>query len=310
MRFPLALAFLLAAGLPPASAMAAAQADPQQLIFIFQKQTDPEKIQSTADTVGRELSARLGMPVRVQVPGDYSASVQALVSKKADFAYVSAMPFLLARRDGGATLLLAEQRIDAAGRPRTDYDSILVVRHDSPLRTVDDLKANAAQTRMVFTSATSTSGYIMAYYRFVREGMLKAGEDPRRIFRSTAFGGGYTQALEQVIANRGDVAAVSDYTMEGPRADVYLKPEQRSQLRILARTPGVPTHLICARDGLSDGLKARVKSALLELAREKPELLADVYGASAFVEVDEQKHVQHAIDAIEFIGLPIEGLAK
>jgi len=284
--------------------------DPAELVFIFQKQTDPDKIQATANAVAQHLARKLGMPVRVQVPGDYSASVQALVSRKADVAYVSAMPFLLARRDGGATLLLAEQRTDPAGRPRTEYDSILVVRNDSPLRSIEDLKASAAQQRMVFTSATSTSGYIMAYFRFVKEGMLKPGDDPRRTFRSVAFGGGYTQALEQVLAGRGDIAAVSDYTMEGPRANVYLNEEQRSKLRILARTPGVPTHLICARAGLSDGLKSRVRTALLELSREHPQLLADVYGASAFVEADEQEHVRQAIDAVRFIGLPIEGLAR
>jgi ABC-type phosphate/phosphonate transport system substrate-binding protein len=103
---------------------------------------------------------------------------------------------------------------------------------------------------------------------------------------------------------------VSDYVLEGPKVDTYLKPEQREKLRILGRTDGVPTHLICARDGLSDELKKKVKDALLQIAKDQPELLADVYGASNFREVDGQQHVQQAIDAIDFIGLPIEGLAK
>src|SRR5687767_7716808 len=108
-------------------------ADPSELVFIFQKQKDPTAIKADADKVAEFLGKEVGVPVKAQVPGDYSASVQALVSKKADFAYVSAMPFLLARRDGDAHILLAEQRTDPTGKPRTEYDSVFVVAKDSPL---------------------------------------------------------------------------------------------------------------------------------------------------------------------------------
>lgn len=291
------------------SGVARAQ-DPAELTFIFQKQKDPTKIQADANTLAKALSDKIGIPVKAVVPGDYSASVQAIVSKKADFAYVSSLPFMLARRDGNASLLLAEVRKDAAGTERTDYSSIFVVPKESPLQSVDELLTKTKDLRIAFTSPTSTSGYIMPYYRFVKEGILEKRADPKTIFKSVAFGGSYTQALEQLLNGRADVACVSDYVLEGPKVDTYLKPEQRDKLRILGKTDGVPTHLICARDGLSDELKKKVKEALLKISEEKPELLADVYGASSFHEVDGQQHVQQAIDAIEFIGLPIEGLAK
>jgi phosphonate transport system substrate-binding protein len=284
--------------------------DPKELLFIFQKQKDPAKIQADADKVAEFISREIGMPVKAQVPGDYSASVQALVNKKADFAYVSAMPFLLARRDGNATLLLAEERLDREGVGQTFYTSIFVVKKDSPIKSVSDIIEKSKELRICFTSPTSTSGYIMPYYRFVKEGLLKPRQDVREVFKTVAFGGGYTQALEQLLNDRADVAVVSDYVLEGPKVDVYLEPEQREQLRVVDRTPGVPTHLIAARDGLSDELKAKVKAALLKIGEEQPELLADVYGASKFVEVDEDQHVAKAIEAIEYIGLPIENLAK
>jgi len=306
MRFSLIL-LVIGVLLNPLSARAD---DPKELIFIFQKQKDPTKVQTDADKVAEYLSKELGMPVAAQVPGDYSASVQALVNKKADFAYVSAMPFLLARRDGNATLLLAEERADKDGVGRTYYTSIFVVKKDSPIQSFDALLKRSSELNICFTSPTSTSGYIMPYYRFVKEGLLQPKQDVREAFKGVAFGGGYTQALEQVLAGRADVACVSDYVLEGPKVDTYLKPEQRDQLRILDRTPGVPTHLIAARDGLSDAFKAKVKAALLKIGQEQPELLADVYGATKFVEVDETTHVKAAIEAIEYIGLPIENLAK
>ncbi|MCB0321960.1 MAG: phosphate/phosphite/phosphonate ABC transporter substrate-binding protein [Bdellovibrionales bacterium] len=287
----------------------AAAEDPSELVFVFQKQKDPSQVQQAADEVATFLSEQLAMPVRAKVPSDYSASVQALVSKKADIAYTSSLPFLLARRDGGAEVLLVEQREDLNGKARTDYDSVFVVPKDSQLQSIDDLKSKAKDLRVVFTSPTSTSGYVFAYLRLVREGLLQPKQDPKTVFGSVGFGGSYTKALEEVLAGRADVAAVSYYAVEGPTVGSYLKPEQAAQLRVLARTSGVPTHLISAREGLSDGLKARIKNALLALSAERPTLLEDVYGTAKFVEVDEEEHLKGTVEAVEFLGLPIERLA-
>src|SRR5690606_10991380 len=112
--------------------------DPKSLVFVFQKQKNPTELKAAADKVAEYLTDELDMTVKVRIPTDYSASIQALVSKKADFAYTSSLPFLLARRDGGASILLAEQRKDVAGKLRTEYDSVFVVRKDSQLKSIDD----------------------------------------------------------------------------------------------------------------------------------------------------------------------------
>lgn len=281
-------------------------------MVVFQRQKDPTKVRADADRFAEALSRELGMKVTASIPSDYSASVQALVSKKADLAYVSSMPFLLARRDGGATLLLAEARRPAGGGEayKPEYDSVWVVRADSPLKSYDDLVARAKETRVVFTSPTSTSGYIIPYARLVNEGHLKRSQDPRELFQTVAFANGYTAALEQVASGRADVCAVSDYTVEGPKADVYLPAEKRAGLRVLARTPGVPTHVLAARGGLSPEFRAKLKAALLKLSASESELLSAVYGATRLVEVDEDAHVKAAVDAIRQTGIPVEGLAK
>jgi phosphonate transport system substrate-binding protein len=290
------------------SNIAYAEENPSELVFIFQKQKNPIELNITANKVAEYLSKKLDRKVRVQIPTDYSASIQALVSKKADFAYTSSLPFLLAKRDGGASILLAEERVDSVGKARTEYDSIFVVHKDSPLQTLDDLIKNANNLTMVFTSPTSTSGYLFPYAELVSKGLLKPKQDPKTVFSKVSFGGSYTQALEQVARKNGDVAAVSYYTIEGERASSYLRADLLSELRVLARIPGVPTHVISARGGLSEELKQKVKQALLQLSKEEPQLLSDVYGTSRFVEVDETRHVEETIKAVNFLGLPIENL--
>ncbi len=306
---PRALAAVFCMAMAVALALPVAQAR-DELVFVFQKQKEPAALREAAQRLGEALEQQLNRPVRVVVPLDYSASVQALVSGQADAAYVSALPFLLARRDGGAELLLAEQRVDTRGTARTDYDSIFVVRTDSPLRSVEDLKSQAPSLHMVFTSPTSTSGYVFPYQRLIKLGVLARKQDPRTGFRQVSFGGSYTQALQEVAEGRADIAAVSDYTMEGPHADIYLPATQRAGLRVLGRTPGVPTHLVAVRKGLDEPTRAGVRRALLQLSRTQPKLLVDVYGASTFVEVDERQHVAAAVAAIEGTGIPIEGLAR
>lgn len=280
------------------------------LVIVFQKQKDPTQLKDSAERLGALLGAALERRVRVMVPTDYSASVQALVSGQADAAYTSALPFLLARRDGGAELLLAEERVDARGAARTEYDSLFVVAQDSPLADFADFKRQASSLRLAFTSPTSTSGYVFPLKRFVEEGLLPAGGDVRRAFAQVAFAGSYSQALSAVLAGRADVATVSDYTIEGPAADIYLPAADRARLRVLARTAGVPTHVVAVRKGLDPEIRAGLKQALLDLAAREPALLRDVYGASRFVEVDEDAHVAAAVAAIEKSGLPIEGLAQ
>jgi phosphonate transport system substrate-binding protein len=280
--------------------------DPKELVFVFQKQKDPSSIRESADKLGARLTELLGMPVKTQVPTDYGATVQAMVSEQADFAYFSAIPYLLARRDANARIVLAEQRKDAKGKLRAEYDSVIVVRKDSPLQSMDDVKAKAGELNFVFTSPTSTSGFIFATKRLVEEGILKPKQDARKVFASASFGGSYTEALQQVIDGRGDLCAVSFYTVEGETADVYLKKEERAKLRVLTRTPGVPTHLVAVRGGISKELEARVRKALLTISQENPELLSDVYGAKTFVEVDGEKHVAGALKALEYLGMKPE----
>lgn len=285
----------------PAQDAARAAKAPEKLVFAFQKQKDPRKVQANAEKVAEFLSKEIGVPVEVLVPASYGATVQAIVSNKAQVAYVSALPYLLAREEAPVDLIIAEVRDG-----KTDYNSIWVVRKDSDVKSLADLKGK----RMVFTSPTSTSGYVMAYSRLVDEGLLKPKQDPKEFFSNVTYGGGYDKALLAVLNGQADAAAVSDYTMEGPKADVYLKPEQREQLRILTRTPGVPTHGIAVRGDLPEELRNRIASALLKLSDEHPELLADVYGASKLTRVEGDKHVVGAIKALENTGLGLKKLVE
>lgn len=297
----LASAFAIAVCLLPGFSAAQDNAKtPEKIVFVFQKQKDPKAVQESADKVAEFLTREVGVPIEVMVPTSYGASVQAVISNKAQVAYVSALPFLLAKKEAPVRMIVAEER-----NGRTEYDSIYVVAKDSEIQSLEDLKGK----RMVFTSPTSTSGYIMAFYRLITEGLLKPKQDPKEFFSTVTFGGGYDRALLAVANGQADACAVSDYTMEGPKADVYLKADQREKLRILTRTGGVPTHGICVRTDLPKDVQDKLAAGLLKLSDEQPKLLSDVYGASKLVKVDDS-HTAKAADAIEKTGLSVEKMVE
>jgi ABC-type phosphate/phosphonate transport system substrate-binding protein len=82
----------------------------------------------------------------------------------------------------------------------------------------------------------------------------------------------------------------------------------RAGLRVLARTPGVPTHLLCMRSDLPADFKEQLRTAFLAISAENPEVLADVYGAARFEAVDSDAHVAKGVEALENTGLLLKSL--
>lgn len=276
-------------------------ADPERIVIAFQRQKNPAEVEKSAQEVGAYLQSKIGIPVEVKAPTTFAASVQALVSGSAQVAYLSSVPYLLAKRDAPVGILLAEERSG-----KTEYDGIFVVSRSSSIQDLAGLKGK----RMAFTSATSMSGYLAPMNQLIEQGLIEENGKPESFFGKVFYAGGYDLALRAVLSGQADVAAVSDYTMEGPTADVYLKPDERKNLRILARVPGVPSHLVAVRTNLSPELRTKIRNALLDLSREKPEALIQVYGATKLVEVDEQAHVRTAEEALRRTGVPLDGLVK
>jgi phosphonate transport system substrate-binding protein len=276
---------------------------PEKITVILQKQKDPSRLKSEAERLANALGDKLKVKATSSVPLDYSAPVQALISKTADVAYLDSVNYLLAARDGGAEILLVEQRPDSNGQIRTDYDSVFVVAKDSQIKDFKDMLTRAKDLRIAFTSPTSTSGYLFPYKRLVEEGLIKSGQQVDTAFRRVSFAGSYAQALQEVASGRADVCAVSNYAIEGHAAITYLPEKELNKLKILERNPGVPTHVIAVRAGLSTDFKERLKESLLDISKENPEIFSDVYGTASFTEVDGKLHTAATTKALELLNI-------
>ncbi len=274
--------------------------DPDTLVFSFQKQKNPEELKKAAQKISEYLSKQTGKKIETLIPTSYSASVQGLISKKIHVAYMDSLPFILAENEIPLEIIAVEKR-----NKKTTYDSIFVVKKDSPLKNLKDLKGKT----IAFSSQTSTSGYLYPFFRLLKDQIISEPKQLSSFFSKIHYAGGYDKALTAVAMGQADVAALSDYAFEGAKSSLYLDEKTKSGLRILARTPGVPTHLIAVSSELSSELKNKIQSALLQLSQENSELLSSVYGA-AELSPSSAEHVQNTRNALKQTQLAVESFVK
>ena len=242
------------------------------LVFAFTPQENPEKLLGDIEVISSYLSKAMGVPVRGFLASDHGAAVAALRSGDADISFMGALPYLIANAEVGAEAILSEVY---QGKP--NYTCRIFVRHDSGIETLADLKGKA----ITFADPISESGYLYPLDVFVEKGLLKRGDDPKGFFGKVFFAGGYQQAIHAMVAGLVDAAGVSQF------AETFLTPEQLAEVKWIAESKIVPSHVVVARKGLDPRLKQKLTAAMLKLNEpDKRDLLRHVYGPDGYVKAD------------------------
>ncbi len=270
--------------------------------IVFPSRSDSTDLQNKANAVAAFLSRETGMPVRAQI-GDDTAAVEALRANRADVAFLSSRPALKAEQLANAKLYLAEVRDNYSGR--FTYNSVFVVPANSPLKTKNSGKASLEQLRgrkMAFTSPTSGSGFIFPTSELVRLGLVPNRDNLNKFFGQVSYGGNYSKALQAVLRGQAEVAAVSEYALFPP----YITNQERSQLRILHKIPGVPAHGVAIDDDVPAPMRERLITAMLKLNQgQNNGLLRNLYNSNELVRVDHNRHLAPVRDALKRAGIDI-----
>jgi phosphonate transport system substrate-binding protein len=193
------------------------------------------------------LERELQRPVKLVLTHSYSQMVDAICKKRVDVADLSAYPFLLAKRREPQIRMLA---LSISANQRT-YESYFVVPKGLATR-LSQLK----DLRVCYVDRSSTSGYLMA-----RAMVRGRGFDPDDFFSSHQFSGDHLRALQDLLANRCDVAAVASSSFR----TAQLAGVDTDRLHIVAASEPIPQGVYCAAPGLPERLGKRIQRALLEL---------------------------------------------
>lgn len=273
-----------------------AQANQETLKIAFPGRKDSAELKQKVSAVTDFLSKELGFPVQGLI-GSSAGAVESLRINQSDVAFLSSKPALKAEEFANARLYLAEVRPKYSGK--YTYNSIIVVGKDSPMQPKSSEKETLEQLRgkrAALTSPNSTSGFVFPVGELMKYGLVSNPDRLTDFFSNVSYGGNYSRALVPVARGRADVAAVSEYALNPP----YISEEEKSQLRVLHKIPGVPAHGVVIDDDVPEEKRERIINALQKLNEpENNKLLRDLYNSTELVKVDHDKHLQPIRDALE-----------
>ena len=265
-----------------------AQASQKEIVIVFASRRDATDLETKAEAVSKILSQQIGVPVKAVIASE-AAAVEALRANRADVAFLGGRAAIQAEKTTNAKLYLAEVRNDYSGGHT--YKSVLVVRKDSPLKTLGTGKQTLGQLKgkkMAFASRTSGSGFIIPTSEFVGQGFVADPDRYNQFFSQVIYGDGYSSALQAVLKGQADVAAVSEYALNSP----WITPEEVKKLRVLWSIPGVPAHGIAIDNDVPAPLRAKIIAAFLTLNEPKNNtLFRSLYNSTKLVKVDHDTHI-------------------
>lgn len=222
-------------------------------------------------------SEKLGVPVRLFTASDFLGVNNALVAKQIHFAWSS--PSAMA----GSWLecQCVEPIVAALDRDgNLGYNSVLIVRADSPFQSIDDLRGRS----VALTEPNSNSGFLVPQVEFA-----KMGKPVHSFFRS-AVSGGHVQSVLGVL--NGTYDAAFTWTTRGDgygqiRTMIDRGMLRRDQIRVIWESDLVPAPPVIVHKDTPADLRRTLVRFFLDLHKDRPDLARAVaHGETqGFVEV-------------------------
>ena len=260
-----------AAGATPAAA-APGGAAAQTLNMAFVPSANSQKVLDSGKPLGDALGKITGFKFEVSVPTSYAAVIEAMGSGKVDIGWLAPFAYVLAHDKYGADVMLITTRQNS----KTYVSQIITA--DPAITKVDDLKGK----KFAFVDSASASGYLYpsAYLK-------DKGFDPKTFFSDVLYAGGHDKVVIAVYNKQVSGGATFGRSSTDPSAPLTdartlvksTLPDVLDKVKIIAETDPIPNDTVSARKGLDKAIFDKVKSGLLQLAKQDDgkKLLADLY---------------------------------
>ena len=234
-------------------ALSAAQAadQPKELVFGIISTEASSNLKSIWEPFLKDMEKGLGVPVKPFFASDYAGVIEGMRFGKVDIAWYGNKSAIEAVDRAGAEVFV--QTVDAEGNP--GYWSLIITHKDSAIKDLDDLLANGGQYSFGNGDPNSTSGFLVpSAFVFSPKGI-----DPKSHFKRMTSGNHEANALA-VATKQVDA---STFNTESMRRLEKTNPDKASQLRVLWKSPLIPSDPICWRKNLPEDQKTKIKSWFL-----------------------------------------------
>lgn len=204
-------------------------------------------------------------------------------SKKVDVGFLPPTAYVLAKDKGAAEVMLQAQRYgveDETGQPTDElvdfYKSIFVVKKDSGIESIEDLKGK----KIAFQDVTSSAGYV-----WPAASLMDAGLDPLEDVEGITVKG-HDQGIISVLNGDVDAAVVFQDARNTVAGDY---PEVFDETEIIEFTEGIPNDTVAVRSDMDQEWIDKITEAFIDIGKDEEghEIIKEIYTHEGYVESED-----------------------
>ncbi len=244
------------------AAPAAAQEMPKEINFGIISTESSQNLKKDWEVLLEDMQKRIGVKVNAFFAPDYAGIIEGMRFNKVQVAWYGNKSGMEAvDRSSGE---IFAQQIAEDGSP--GYWSYLIVHSGSPLNSIEDVKRNAKSLTLGYGDPNSTSGFLVpSYYAMALNGL-----DPKTSFKLMRSAN--HEANLMAVANKQvDVATNNNESFEKFQRR---NPDKAKEIRVIWKSPLIPSDPMVWRKDLHPELKARIKGFFVSYGKDEREKAA------------------------------------
>lgn len=223
----------------------------------------------------RDMEKKTGLTIKSFYAPDYAGVIEAMRFNKVQVAWYGNKSAMEAVDRANGEVFAQVRFVDGS----YGYHGLLITHKDSPYKTLDDVFKNGKAINFGIGDPNSTSGFLVpSFYVFAQNNV-----DHRTAFK-TVRNASHGANMQAVLAKQLDVA--TNNTEELTKLEAS-KPELAQQVRVIWRSPLIPSDPFVWRKDLDPAVKAKIKTFVLNYAKNDPAekaILNNIYNYDGFRE--------------------------
>ncbi len=226
----------------------------EQLNITMIPSQDSEEQAQKRQKMADYLESLLGIPVEFKMSKDYEKAVDLLVTEQVEMAFLGPFTYVKARQQNPKIEPIVAPIEKGTDQPW--YKSVMVVKTQSGIQTVEDLKGR----HFSFVNQSSTSGYLVPSVY-----LKQVGIDPEQDFVTVQYAGSHNKNVEALVEGKVEAITINQPTYLNA-VEAGILPVDQYQL--IWESDPIPNAPIVISSQLPPQFKTDLQKALIDAPKD------------------------------------------